>query len=151
MQRRQSFRQEQNSAVENGLVQIPSGHILVCKVYLSKCVQDTKYPHFDYHSSPSQIWDNFPVEKSQQNMVQSVYRVKEGEPKQRLWFVFDNALVLPEYMVEFEYTQSSSLTEENRKTPSLKEIGAECNKLFEMVKNVQNVLDDTYIRHLKRN
>lgn len=31
-----------------------------------------------------------------------------------------------------------------------KELGNECNKLFEMIKNVQNVLDDTYIRHLKR-
>jgi hypothetical protein len=25
------------------------------------------------------------------------------DPKQRLWYVFDHALVLPEYLVEFEY------------------------------------------------
>jgi hypothetical protein len=35
--------------------------------------------------------------------VQSVYRTKENDQKQRMWFVLDNALVLPEYLVEFEY------------------------------------------------
>jgi len=32
-----------------------------------------------------------------------VYRTKENDQKQRMWFVLDNALVLPEYLVEFEY------------------------------------------------
>jgi hypothetical protein len=33
----------------------------------------------------------------------SVFRLKPTDPKQRSWFVFDHALVLPEYLVEFEY------------------------------------------------
>ena len=35
--------------------------------------------------------------------VDSVYRGKPGDPKQRVWFAFDNAIVLPEYLVECVY------------------------------------------------
>ncbi len=35
--------------------------------------------------------------------IQSVYRTLEGDSKNRMWFVFDNCLVLPEYLVEFDY------------------------------------------------
>jgi len=40
--------------------------------------------------------------------VQSVFRTKENDQKQRMWFVLDNALVLPEYLVEFEYISGAS-------------------------------------------
>ena len=33
----------------------------------------------------------------------SVFTAKPSDPKQRLLYMFDNALVLPEYIVEFEY------------------------------------------------
>eukprot|EP01065_Artemidia_motanka_P036882 TRINITY_DN4493_c0_g1_i1.p1 TRINITY_DN4493_c0_g1~~TRINITY_DN4493_c0_g1_i1.p1 ORF type:complete len:1596 (+),score=457.90 TRINITY_DN4493_c0_g1_i1:54-4841(+) len=33
----------------------------------------------------------------------SVCRVKPGDPKQRVWFCFDNYLILPEYLVELVY------------------------------------------------
>ena len=36
----------------------------------------------------------------------SVYRVKSGDPKQRVWFCFDRALVLPEYLLEYVYVPS---------------------------------------------
>lgn len=35
--------------------------------------------------------------------IDSVYRSHEHDPKQRMWYIFDRSLVLPEYMVEFEY------------------------------------------------
>lgn len=48
--------------------------------------------------------------------VQSVFRTKENDQKQRMWFVLDNALVLPEYLVEFEYI--TSLTPQGKPTPT---------------------------------
>eukprot|EP01062_Namystynia_karyoxenos_P058429 TRINITY_DN4997_c0_g3_i1.p1 TRINITY_DN4997_c0_g3~~TRINITY_DN4997_c0_g3_i1.p1 ORF type:complete len:1660 (+),score=672.78 TRINITY_DN4997_c0_g3_i1:84-4982(+) len=33
----------------------------------------------------------------------SVYRVKQGDAKQRVWFCFDHFLILPEYLVELVY------------------------------------------------
>eukprot|EP00976_Prorocentrum_cordatum_P069696 1179651-Prorocentrum_minimum.AAC.2 len=39
----------------------------------------------------------------------SVFRTKASDPKQRLWFVFDHALVLPEYLVEYEYDLTPGL------------------------------------------
>ncbi|GIL49189.1 hypothetical protein Vafri_5338 [Volvox africanus] len=35
--------------------------------------------------------------------VDAVYRVRPGDMKQKLWYVFSNALVLPEYIVEYTY------------------------------------------------
>jgi len=34
----------------------------------------------------------------------SVYRSFGNEEKHKLWFIFDNSLVLPEYLVEFQYS-----------------------------------------------
>eukprot|EP00945_MAST-04E_sp_MAST-4E-sp1_P005291 g5291.t1 len=40
----------------------------------------------------------------------AVYRTNASDPKQREWFVFDNALVLPEYLIEFDLvTQSNKM------------------------------------------
>jgi hypothetical protein len=49
------------------------------------------------------------------NHVSSVFRTKENDPKQRLWFVFDNALVLPEYLVEFDYVSNKGAMNDNKK------------------------------------
>ena len=32
----------------------------------------------------------------------SVYRTKPDDPKQKQWYIFDSALILPEYLVEYE-------------------------------------------------
>jgi hypothetical protein len=39
----------------------------------------------------------------------SVFRVRPADAKQRTWFVFDHCLVLPEYLVEFEYVMKHSV------------------------------------------
>ncbi len=41
----------------------------------------------------------------------SVYRAAEADPRQRSWFVFESALVLPEYLVEIEYLPSKQPAE----------------------------------------
>jgi len=50
------------NTIERGLVQIPTGQILVCKIFLQKCVQDTKCPHFNPQLSPNEIWSQNPLE-----------------------------------------------------------------------------------------
>ena len=91
------------NSFQRGLAQIPSGQLLVCKVFLSKCVPDVNFPNFNPSHSPSEIWRYAPVDTKMYQHVSSTFRAKENDQKQRLWFVFDNALVLPEYLVEFDY------------------------------------------------
>lgn len=62
--------------------------------------------------------------------VQSVYRTKEGDAKQRMWFVLDNALALPEYLVEFDYITNPKSAAENKRFSDAAVINEECNNLF---------------------
>lgn len=57
--------------------------------------------------SPNDIWRTQPIDERKYQGVQSVYRTKENDPKQRMWFVLDHALALPEYLVEFDYITDS--------------------------------------------
>lgn len=66
-----------------------------------------------------------------------------------MWFVLDNALVLPEYLVEFEYvTNLKGLNEEspilkksglssNEMTQTSEQVNEECNKLLEAINGSQ--------------
>lgn len=110
-----NLRENQELTIQKGLVQIPSGQLLVCKVFLSKCVPDVNYPHFNPSHSPSEIWRYAPVETKMYNHVSSIFRSKESDQKQRLWFVFDNALVLPEYLVEFDYVLNQKSANESKR------------------------------------
>ncbi|GLC71381.1 hypothetical protein PLESTF_001109300 [Pleodorina starrii] len=40
--------------------------------------------------------------------VDAVYRVRPGDMRQKLWYIFNNVLVLPEYLVDFTYEVLSS-------------------------------------------
>lgn len=157
--------------LSKGLVQIPSGQLLVCKVFLSKCIPDSNFPYFNPSHSPSEIWRYAPVDTKSLHGVQSVFRTKENDQKQRMWFVLDNALVLPEYLVEFEYVTSltppmpkaSPAAAVGSTTPtqsgadkrtatgvaadSVESINEDCNKLLIAVNSAQRVLENTYIRH----
>lgn len=73
------------------------------------------YPHFNPSHSPSEIWRYAPVETKMYNHVSSIFRSKESDQKQRLWFVFDNALVLPEYLVEFDYVLNQKSANESKR------------------------------------
>ena len=53
----------------------------------------------------------------------AVYRVNTNDAKQREWFVFDNRLVLPEYLIEFDLiTQATREEEEQEEKGSAKKI-----------------------------
>ena len=77
--------------------------------------------------------------------VQSVFRTKEGDPKQRMWFVLDHALALPEYLVEFDYITDPKSVAENRRLAEASVINEECNTLFRGISETQRVLGNTSI------
>ena len=83
----------------------PSGMLLICKVLMVKSVQDSKNPYFDPCIPPSDAFRTSPVEAGAEEST--VFRVKESDAKHKLWYVMDNNLVLPEYLVEFAYVQQS--------------------------------------------
>lgn len=135
----------------------------MCKVFLSKCIPDSNFPYFNPSHSPSEIWRYAPVDTKSLHGVQSVFRTKENDQKQRMWFVLDNALVLPEYLVEFEYMttnqppsstaivkpvgQTSSADGLVKKPEASDGLNEDCNKLLAAVNSAQRVLENTYIRH----
>ena len=50
----------------------------------------------------------------------AVYRVNTNDAKQREWFVFDNRLVLPEYLIEFDLITQATREEEEGSTEEIK-------------------------------
>ena len=77
--------------------------------------------------------------------VQSVFRTKDGDAKQRMWFVLDHALALPEYLVEFDYITDPKSVAENRRLAEASVINEECNTLFRGISETQRVLGNTQI------
>ncbi|EFJ05452.1 hypothetical protein SELMODRAFT_431559 [Selaginella moellendorffii] len=69
------------------------GWVLVVKAYLGCSVQDLTVNL----ASPA-------AKKSTYPGADSVYRLHPSDPVQRSWFVFESTLVVPEYLVEFQYT-----------------------------------------------
>lgn len=78
-QKQTEFRMSSELTLSKGLVQIPSGQLLVCKVFLSKCIPDSNFPYFNPSHSPSEIWRYAPVDTKQLHGVQSVFRTKEND------------------------------------------------------------------------
>lgn len=72
------------------------GKLLVTKVFLGKSTEDKD--------------DKEPISQERFPDCSSVYRVRSADRKQRQWLVFDHALVLPEYLVEFEYDLAQRMT-----------------------------------------
>lgn len=50
-----------------------------------------------------------------------------------MWFVLDNALVLPEYLVEFEYQNSVKTPTDTKQAQELQQCNEECNKLLKAI------------------
>ena len=73
------------------------GQLLVAKVFLGKCTQEAGGS--GTKSKPKIHADGYAG-------YNSVYRCKANDQKQRTWFAFEQSLVLPEYLVEFEYEYS---------------------------------------------
>lgn len=69
-----------------------------------------------------------------------------------MWFVLDNALVLPEYLVEFEYVTNLKTPPDQKKSSASDQssgdiINDDCNKLLEAINGAQKVLENTYINY----
>mmetsp|Transcript_34109 Transcript_34109/g.96662 ORF Transcript_34109/g.96662 Transcript_34109/m.96662 type:complete len:1474 (-) Transcript_34109:585-5006(-) len=79
------------------------GQVLVSKVFLGKCVQESALATSGLGHNPVAGKQRLITSRADYPDCNSVFRVKQSDPKQRLWYVFDHALVLPEYLVEFEY------------------------------------------------
>jgi hypothetical protein len=65
-------------------------------------------PYFNENLTPQEQWKQAPVDIKSFQGIQSVYRVKENDPKQRMWIVLDHTLALPEYLVEFDLSRTQA-------------------------------------------
>ena len=68
-----------------------------------KSVPDVNFSYFNPEMSQSDLFNKNPIDGKCYQDEYTVFRVKENDPKHKLWFVMDNNLVLPEYLAEFEY------------------------------------------------
>jgi len=64
-----------------------------------------------------------PIHRADYAGFASVYRASSNDPKQRRWFVFEPALVLPEYLVEVEYLPMQAKAEREPSAAQLAELG----------------------------
>ncbi len=60
-----------------------------------------------------------------------------------MWYVIDNSLVLPEYLVDFDYNMSQKDISESKRLSELSVLNEECNQLFAGVAEAQRVLEST--------
>ena len=106
----------------DGSTAIPPGIMLVCKVFLLNQVEDENFPTYSSNSSLQEILDAHPVADASYN---TILRKNTDDDNQRIWFISDNRLVLPEYLIEFDYfeTRFNSRKDKGKMTtelPSLK-------------------------------
>jgi len=139
-----SIKEHLENLIAKGNIKIPPGRLLVCKVYLSKCAADVNYPHFNPAHAPSEIWKYAPVDPQLHAHVTSIFRTKENDPKQRIWFISDNALVLPEYLVEYDYISNKSEVQETKRLSNTDRLNTECNKMLKSINSTKKILDNTY-------
>lgn len=91
---------------------VPTGYLLLCKVVLMNLKQDANHPSFDMNKPTSQIFKEAPVklQPSENSEVIVTYReskIKSGKLDHKLYFIHDNNLILPEYLVEFDYEHAA--------------------------------------------
>lgn len=95
---------------------MPSGQILICKVLMLKSTKDMNYPFFYPEKSASENYFQSPIKLQDYGINTTVvyiynsniikYRMKDNESKHKVWFIMDSSLILPEYLVEFDYLMS---------------------------------------------
>ena len=88
--------------------------LLITKVFLARCAQEKVAKSGG--SAP-------PLNQAGYDGFSSVYRMAGPDGKQRQWFVFDHALVLPEYLVELEYVLKHHAPEREPSPAQLLELG----------------------------
>lgn len=106
----------------------PKGTTLLCKVYFGKGKGDLRVPYYQSDMTPKEIWELCPFNPP--SICWAVYRTYEYDIKQRVWFIFENALILPEYFIEFEYSQETVLTNRHQLEPALESLSKPVNAFF---------------------
>jgi len=84
---------------------------LITKVLLARCAQEKPFKG-----------EERPVCAADYDGFSSVYRLVGPDSKQRRWFVFEPALVLPEYLVELEYQTTKTKMDREPSPAQLKEL-----------------------------
>uniref|UniRef100_A0A7S4J9U1 U2A'/phosphoprotein 32 family A C-terminal domain-containing protein n=1 Tax=Guillardia theta TaxID=55529 RepID=A0A7S4J9U1_GUITH len=90
-------------------IELGNGQLLITKVFLARCTAEKSSSKTNAETGQDEPEDDLdaqkplPLNRNSYPKHDSVYRVKPADTKQRTWFVFDHYLVLPEYLVEFEY------------------------------------------------
>lgn len=83
---------------------IAPGHLLVCKVIIVRPQQDPRFPIFDMEKSFTTAYKECPLDESLlKSDIVSSFREAKGDSRHKVWFIHDNTLVLPEYLVSFDY------------------------------------------------
>lgn len=89
------------------LTLLPTGSILICKVLMVKEEPDIENPYFNATIPPSELF-----RKGKVNFPEGYYAVcrslektsiQDNSRLHKMWFVMDNNLVIPEYLVEYDY------------------------------------------------
>ena len=107
----------------------PKGQVLLCKVYFGKGKGDLRVPYYKEDMTPSEVWELCPFNPP--SICWAVYRTFEYDAKQRVWFIFDNALILPEYLIEFEYSSSTFNSPRTQVEAGLESLTRPVNAFFE--------------------
>eukprot|EP00817_Percolomonadidae_sp_ATCC50343_P006469 CAMPEP_0117419046 /NCGR_PEP_ID=MMETSP0758-20121206/704_1 /TAXON_ID=63605 /ORGANISM="Percolomonas cosmopolitus, Strain AE-1 (ATCC 50343)" /LENGTH=1291 /DNA_ID=CAMNT_0005199911 /DNA_START=513 /DNA_END=4388 /DNA_ORIENTATION=- len=78
---------------------LKSGCLLIAKVFLGS------FTHEQRSTSGKRNTGKRATKISQKKYpnYDSIYRIKSNDSKQRIWFIFDNKLILPEYLIEYEF------------------------------------------------
>lgn len=91
---------------------VPKGYLLLCKVLLLKMQKDPKNPTFDMNKSPEDIYQKHPISKNLELDSEVLVSFRDAEKSlgkldHKLYFIHDSSLILPEYLVEFNYEYSN--------------------------------------------
>ena len=80
-----------------------------------KSTKDTNFPFFYPEKSASENYGLSPLKLSDYGINTTVvilqyikYRMKDNESKHKVWFIMDSNLILPEYLIEFDYLMYSN-------------------------------------------
>ena len=85
---------------------LPTGSILICKVLMVKEEPDVDNPYFNPTVPPSELFRNGKVDfpEGYYAVCRSLEKShQENSRLHKMWFVMDNNLVIPEYLVEYDY------------------------------------------------
>jgi hypothetical protein len=77
-----------------------------------KSTKDINFPFFYPEKSASENYNLSPLKMVDYGINTTVYRMKDNESKHKVWFIMDSSLILPEYLIEFDYLMFSNFQKE---------------------------------------